>query len=189
MCRSIVTPLPTNFTCTNCWVFQVSKDQQFINQTILQGSQVTLYFDAFQIINLRNSWGSFMDLQWEREYTTKSKYLCRKDLQWGSNSDCASGEPPHYFCPTGAIPWHIQDTWASPWPISDQNPIVSPTKVIGYTIKDPHHTCWLSGTQASIHIYGRGQDLEKNLSLKRPSSLSLPPEDPGLQYNPGPSCP
>ena len=110
MCRSIVTPLPTNLTCTNCWVFQVSKEQQVINQTILQGSQVTLYFDAFQIINFRNSWGSCMDLQWEREYATNSKYLCRKDLQWGSNSDCASGEPPHYFCPTGAVPWHIQDT-------------------------------------------------------------------------------
>lgn len=53
------------------------------------------------------------------------------------------------------------------------NCVTNQCNPVAYTIKDPHHTCWLSGVQVSIHIFRRGQDLDKNLPLK--ISSSLPP--------------
>lgn len=130
MCISIVTPLPTNLTRTNYWVFQVSKDQQVINQTILQGLQVTLYFDACQIINLRNTWGSCEGLQWERDMLSTPNICAEKISSGAPIQTMQVVNPLTISAPTRAVPWHIQDTQAPHWPISDQNSIVSPINVI-----------------------------------------------------------
>ena len=73
------------------------------------------------------------------------------------------------------------------------NCVTNQCNPVAYIIKDPHHTLWLSGVQASLHIFGRGQDLDKNLPLKISSSLPPSPHQrPRVMVLPGtimPSAP